>query len=239
MKVYKVSIFLAIMLMLVLTGISVSAEIDETGDVFHWKGVDWRNWGWNVQDRPNIDITDVSYTAGDRLTISLTVQGSVNSEKSYYHVWYNSSDAWYHLHYSPDDETEPIAVALPIDFYSWDMEDMMNYTEPEWESSIIDDNTITVTIDWVTEDHTMNGFHGWAQQWENEEEKMIEAWFDFAPNNYAWYGEYDDYYSDETNNNGENGNGGSTTDENGSPGFEVVALIAGIALLIFVFRKKK
>jgi len=240
MKKRIICILITIVFMLTITSISVSAESDPEGDVVHWKGFDWRNWNWNVQDRQNIDIIDVSYTAGDRLTFSLTVKGSFNEDKSYYHVWYNTSDAWYHMQYVPGEEEEPFVGALPLNLQTWDIEDIMNYTEPVWEASVVNDNTITGTIDWITEDHEVNSFHGWAQEWDKEEDITVETWLDFAPDAYAWYGVYDDYYGGDNNGGGDNGGsdtGGSSTDD--SPGFEVIALLVGIGLLFFVFRKKK
>lgn len=242
MIIWKSSLLIIGLCVLVLSSMTAVAENDNQGDVFHWNGYDWNNWGWNVQDRPNIDISDVSYIAGDRLTISLTVQGSINSVNSYYHVWFNTSDAWYHMLYYPNEEIEPIVTALPIDFSDWSIDDIMAYTEPESESSV-SGNTITSTIDWVTDDHTMTGYYGWAQEWNEEGDQFVEYWMDFAPDDFAWYGDYDDYYGGDGDGDGDSdgdGDGDSGAPPTPkTPGFETLAVIAALGVALIILRRRK
>lgn len=247
MKLWKSSVLIISIAVLLLATVTVSAESDTTDDVLYWKGSDWYNWQWNVGNRPNIDIVDVSYNAEDRLTISMTVNGEINSEKSWYHLWYNTSNAWYHLHYYPDEESEPVASALPLDFESWSYEDLLNWTEPETETSV-SASTITATFDWVTEDHTMTGFYAWSQEWENISDQYTEFWIDYAPNDYSPYGEFEDYEpedgdgedtegdGDGTNGNGSEGNGDTS---NGTPGFEVLVLLVAIGAIFIILRRRK
>jgi hypothetical protein len=239
MKRLKSSIIIVILVSALILSVNSAAVSDPQDDVLYWNGVDWKNWQWNVMDRPNVDIVDISYDAGDRLTITLTIDGTYTAQNSMYHVWYNTSNAWYYLHYSPyiETEDEPIAVAVPINFENWTMEQLMNWTEPETETSI-NGATMTGTFDWVTEDHTMNEFYAWAQEWENVGDQFSKYWVDYAPNDFSPYTEYET----EGNGNGDvtngdtNGEKGDTTD--GTPGFELLTLIAAIGVIFILLRKR-
>ena len=228
MRIWKSSLLIIGISILLLSSMTVSAETDASGDVFHWKGgFDWRNWEWNVDDRPNIDIIDISYLIEDRLTISMSVAGSFNTELSFYHLEFNSSDAYYRVVYTPESGVDPIVIALPTDFT---LEDYATWEQPASETSV-EGGTLTATIDWVTEDRIMAGFYGWAQEWDTEDEQALEAWYDFAPNDNAWFGDYDDYYGG----NGDNGgNGGS-----GTPGFETLAVIAALGVAFIILKRRK
>jgi len=222
-------------------------ETDTSDDVLHWHGTSYLDWNWNVGDRPNIDIVEITYTAGDRLTISMRVDGTINQQKSWYQLWFNTTDAFYHLSYMPDDETEPFATATPLNFEDFTLEDLMNYTEPTIETSVNGD-TITATIDWVTSNHNYINFFGWAQEWDNVGESFSDYYIDFAPNDSSSFGSYEDYYGDDSGSDdtgstdsGDTNNDQNTesTSSNGTPGFEVIALIAGIALVMIALRKRK
>jgi len=212
---------------LMLSSMTVSAETDASGDVFHWKGFDWHNWNWNVADRPNIDIIDISYLTEDRLTVSMNVLGSFNTGLSLYHLWFNSSDAYYHVSYIPESGVDPIVTAFPTDFTP---EDLATWEPPAFETSVVE-GTLTATIDWITDDHTMTGFYGWAQEWNTQEEMAVEAWYDFAPNDNSWFGDYDDYYG----NSGNNGN----PPPSGTPGFETLTVIAAIGAALIILKRRK
>lgn len=234
MKIWKSSIVIIGIFILVLSSISVSAENDTADDVLHWDGTDWHNWDWNIADRPNIDILDVSYLIGDRLAISMIVDGSFNSQMSYYHIWFNSTDAWYHASYIPDSEVDPIAVAFPTDFDSWSYEDLLNWEAPETDVSI-DGGVLTAVIDWVTDDHNISNFYGWAQEWDMAGEQASEFWIDYAPNDYSPYGLWEDYYG--TGNDDEDDDNGAPSPQ--TPGFETIAVIAALTIAFIISRRRK
>jgi hypothetical protein len=238
--------------LLILLGISASATIitDADDDVLHWNGSNYMNWSWNVGDRPEVDIIEIDYEVGSRLTISMKVAGTISNEKAWYHLWFNTSDAYYHLSYMPDEDSEPFATAFPLNFDSMSLEDLMNYTEPNIETSV-NGNTITATIDWVTDQTEMDTFWAWAQQWDNEGETWSDYYIDFAPNEYSYFGEYEDYYedgsndstnqnSDSTNTTNQDTNDGSNNSspqaKTNTPGFELIILLA--AVIVFVLIRK-
>ncbi|MBN1281253.1 MAG: hypothetical protein JXA00_06355 [Candidatus Thermoplasmatota archaeon] len=225
-------------MMLVVTSIAVNAESDGTGDVLYYDGPDWHDWDWDVTNKPNVDIVDISFIAGDRLTLSLTVSGSINSAHSFYHVWYNTSDAYYHLFYLPGIQDEVMVAAFPLNFDEWTIEELQNYTPPTWEASITNGNTITATVDWVTEDHAMVNYFGWAQEWAEEGDQWLEFWIDYAPDSYSSYGSYEDYYG--TGNGDTNGpNGDDVTQPGGTPGFEAVAVLAALGVALILLKRRK
>lgn len=245
MKIWKNSILIISIAVVLLATATVSADSDTTGDVLHWRGTDWTNWDWNVGDRQNIDIVDISYTAGDRLTITMTVNGVINSEKSLYHVWYNTSNAWYYLRYFPDEDIEPQAMALPLDFENFTIDEMLNWTNPEAEASI-DGSTISATFDWVTEDHTMTGFWAWSQEWENIGDQFTEFWIDYAPNDFSPYGDFEDYEEaeddeeeEEEDTSGDGTEGDDQTPSDSTPDFEIFAIIAAIGISLLILRRRK
>lgn len=258
MKKTIILISIALIATLSLTASAVSVT-DSSGDVFHWVGTNYMDWSWDVGDKPNIDITEVTYDPGSRLTISMKVAGSIGTEKVWYHVYFNTSNAYYHLSYMPDDVLEPEAFAYPTNFDEMSLDDLMNYTEPSVETSV-NGNTITATIDWVTDSHEMVEFWAWAQQWENDGEAWSDYYIDFAPNEYSYFGEYEDYYSGEdtggddtgsddtgsddtgSTDSGETDDGDQTTNApapSGTPGFEFIALVAAFAAILFIVKKRR
>jgi len=98
--------------MLILLGSCFTAAAtsisDGTSDVWHWaqslSGTGW-SWQGNVGNKPNIDITEVSYSVNDnKITLKLEVAGSIQtSEKVGYYLWYNSTDTVYMLSYMNGD----------------------------------------------------------------------------------------------------------------------------------------
>lgn len=206
-----------------ISTMTASAESDSKDDVLHWKGNDWRNWNWNIDNKPNIDIIDISYSTGEQLTISMSVAGIISTELALYDLEFSTGDADYHVIYNPDSGIDPVVTAFPQDFSS---EDLMTWEQPDSETSI-NGGTITATIDWATDDHTMSEFYGWAEQWNTDVDKVSEAWWDYAPDDQSPYGVYSDYY----------GNGGSSGGS-GTPGFETFAVIAAIGIVLILFKRK-
>ena len=89
-----------LLLTLPVTATSIS---DSTGDVYHWSqtGTAW-SWRANIGDKPNVDITEVSYSInGEKLTLKLEVIGTIQSTEQYwYNAYFNSTDTIYYWWWS-------------------------------------------------------------------------------------------------------------------------------------------
>jgi PKD repeat protein len=158
------------------TAINIS---DGTGDVWHWaKSVSGTSWSWygNVGDKPNIDITDVSYTVNDnKITLSLKVSGTIQtSEKVIYWVYYNSTDTNYWFSYTNGSGG------------GFGMKEM-NFTTTEEFS--ISGNTISVVLD-ALGDTSKVELWGYAVEYTEIGDQTAEWWGDWAPNEeFPYYGE--------------------------------------------------
>jgi len=71
--------------MLILLGscftVAATSISDGTGDIWHWAqtGTSW-SWQGNVGNKPNIDITEVSYTVEEnKITLKLEVAGDIQT----------------------------------------------------------------------------------------------------------------------------------------------------------------
>lgn len=158
------------------TAISIS---DGTGDVWHWaKSVSGTSWSWygNVADKPNIDITEVSYTVSDnKITLTLKVSGTIQtSEKVIYWVYYNSTDTNYWFSYTNGNGS------------GFGMKDM-SYTATE--EFLISGNSISVVLD-VLGDTSKVELWGYAVEYTEIGDETAEWWGDWVPNEkFPHYGE--------------------------------------------------
>ena len=217
----------------------VSAELDSSGDVYHHKvstdGVTWV-YEKTTTGKQDVDIKEITYgVSGNTLSITFEVFGNIQSStKHVYIFYYNTSDAIYVFSWSNIGS----AIGYDLEYYknpeNYDPMEIMNYMVIGTISK--DGSTITGSIELLGSSEPINAW-GSAIEYsidflEIDEEGLVEWYGDYWPNIYApWYGVDDDTGGDDT--------GGSTTDDKDSPGFEHVALFVGIALLLFVFRKKK
>jgi len=235
----KIIILLVSIVALATCGVSVSAEsiTDPTGDVYHWRN-DGTMWGWDtdIGTKPNIDITDLSYSVnGQQVTVSMTVAGTItNSELVSYWAYLNTSDSSYLFSWN---NNQGIGYGMNTGEGSYNMD-----YDPEITAS---GNTISVTYDVVGSFDSNIEYWGWAAEYTEYSDITTEWWADWAPETYAWY-EGDDEGGDDggddstdlgTTDNGEQNT--ESTSSNGTPGFEVIALIAGIALVMIALRKRK
>jgi hypothetical protein len=79
MRLWKNSILIVGAVVLIMSSLTVSAEelTDGTGDIYHWKYSE-TEWSWQqyTGDKPNIDITRVSYSVSENtLTATMEVNG--------------------------------------------------------------------------------------------------------------------------------------------------------------------
>ncbi|HUS99382.1 MAG TPA: Heimdall-CTERM domain-containing surface protein [Candidatus Thermoplasmatota archaeon] len=201
---------------------------DGTGDVWHWAetGTAW-SWSGNVGDKPNIDITEVSYTVNnDKITLSLTVRGAIqSSDKVGYYLWYNSTDTYYFLSYMNGTGA------------GFGMKGSMNFTSSQ--NVTIMDNKLSVELD-VLGDTSKVELWGYAVEYTNTiGDQTSEWWGDWAPNEKFAY----DTGTGGSSNPG--GTNGTTPDNNGSspqsntPGFEIILVTAAIAIALVLIRKRR
>ncbi len=214
--------------MILLSSITVSAykKADSPHDVLHRVGSDWNDWEWDVLYKPNIEIIEIKYSAGEALVVEMMIKGIFNRNNSNYNIWYNTSDAWYHVSYIPGDDSEPSAVAFPKNYDTWTEEEKLNWTAPETQVNIIDSSYLVAAFEWITDDHNATEFYTWAKEWDDTQENMTEFWIDYAPNDYSPYGEYDDYF----------GNNDTIPKDKDTPGFELIVVIAASFIAVLFLR---
>jgi hypothetical protein len=198
---------------------------DGTGDIWHWAqtGTSW-SWQGNVGNKPNIDITEVSYTVNeDKITLSLTVSGTIQtSDKVVYWVYYNTTDSTYWFTY-----TNGTGFGMGMQG--------MNITSGE--NVTVSGNSISVELD-VVGDTTDVELWGWAHEYTSDSPTTGEWWGDWAPNS-KFTGDMDDDTNGDTGDdtNGDDGNG--DTAKPSTPGFELFAVIAAVAVALILLRRRR
>lgn len=228
MKIWKRSMFvLGTILLLLIFSYSVSAVSDDTNDV--WKhtysstGYSWNKFG----SKPSIDITDVSYSIdGNQATLTMKTVGNIvtNSENTVYtmHLSYSDS-AFYMVYYSNGN-----GVVLGQGSFSGSMS-QLDYT--------VSGNTFTGTFE-VEDPNLGYNVIGFNAEHTDVDAETGDAWWDYAPNSEA------PYYSAGGDNNGNDNNNQDNNDNTnqpsgGTPGFEILTLIAAITISIIILRKRK
>ncbi len=233
-KAKKVIIAFVAFATLVFTSMNVSAvnNDDPTGDVYHhnWSENAW-SWVSSSVNKPEIDITELTYeVSGNTLTVTMkTVDDIQDSPKYVYSIVYNATDGIYTFSYV---NGEGFAIA-------------MGETGFQMGQLTVNGNTMTGTIELIN-DSTFIGIIGIAAEYLEDydqitDPEVIEYYADYAPTDLApWYTpDNEDNQGDDTSNGGTQDTTGSTDDNKGSPGFELIALFTGFAILIFIFRKRK
>jgi hypothetical protein len=242
MTLRKSSLYLigiAVLILLCCTAKAASIT-DRTNDVWHWtqSGTTW-SWSENVTNKPNIDITEVSTAiSGNTLTLTLEVQGTIQSSKNIlYSIYYNTTDTTYSLFWADGHGT---GWAVKEGGY----EQASNITSSDDNISgkfLILGNTSNIEL-W-----------GQAVEYTSLDDQTTHDWWrDWAPNTKS-PGAITDGENGSNNNvtDGENGsNNNITDDENGSinngttrkpstPGFEAIAGIAAVFLVMILTRRNR
>jgi len=212
MGVWKRSILLFVGIsVLLLSTLTVSAESDSTGDVWHYYALSETNWGWEAHtgSKPNIDITSVSDTiTGSEATLTMTVAGTIeDSDKIIYYIIMTSGGSSYTAYYA-DGESYCIGSG--------------GYPSPLVDP--VSGNTFTATFE-IDDPGVTYTVHGYTIEYkEAGGEGLGEMWQDYAPDTYSpWY----------TGGDGNGGTGG------GTPGFETLAVIAAIGVALIILRRRK
>lgn len=260
MKLWKSSMLIIGVAILILSSIPVSAETetDPTGDIYHWRYSEtaW-SWGPYDGDKPNIDITSVSYEInGQQATLEMTVDGSIQDSENFI----------YFIHIVSDEGTYQAFYTNGLGMYGG----TLGY---QGQGGMLDNpvsgNTFTAVFDIQDPDATFTVWGEAIEYTSLEDTQTSEWWGDWAPATYApWYtgedeeitcyrcnpqtGELEsdifegdecptgwqasppDCEDDTTEENG-NDNG----DGDGTPGFEALALISAVAIALMILRRRK
>jgi len=246
----KTAFYIAGFFALTLLSVSLSAEAvsDQTGDVYHWHLTEGAyGWDENVGNKPNIDITEISYTtSNNQVILTLKVAGSIsNSELISYSAYLNTSDSNYYLTWN---NGEGIGMATSTKDGSYDMD-----FDPEIVAS---GNTITATYDNIGTFETGIEVWGWAAEYTTYGDMSGEWWGDWAPESYAMYDDTESKNTGNTDNTDDSSNTDdiSSTDAetgnkdkntnvppppSGTPGFEFIVLLTSLVLLLSIIKKRK
>jgi hypothetical protein len=244
MKIWKQNILIITFVILLLTFVKItSAEADGQGDVYHYKvstdGVTWI-YEESTETKNDIDIKEISYSIdGTTLTVTMEVYGTIRTSMNYAYIfYYNTSDAFYLFQWFG---TGGIATGLDFDYV--DVENPLEIMEHQTIGTLTaSESTLTGEIELLGES-AASGVWGYATEYLVDflsitDFSQVEWWGDYWPNTYApWYGS-------ETNGDGDGTDNGPTATGDGSdgdetPGFEIITLIAAIAVAIILLRKKK
>lgn len=226
MKVRNIAI-VGLIVLLCASCYTVAAESvnDGTGDVYHWSqtGTAW-SWNANIANKPDIDITEISYTVNDnKITLKLEVSGQIQtSDKIAYWVYYNTTDSTYWFTYANGTG------------FGMGMQGM-NFTSGE--NITVSGNSISVDLD-VVGDTTDVELWGWAAEYTGDSQITGEWWGDWAPNS-KFTGTINDDTGGDTggDTNGDDGNG--DTSKPSTPGFELIAVIAAVAVAFILLKRRR
>jgi len=189
---------------------------DSTNDILHYH---WNNgrYGWNMNNgnKPNIDITEINYAISEnKIRMSLTVDRNIlDSEMISYHMHMNTSDAYYYFIWL---NGEGVGMATTTDGTSFQGDINPDIT--------VSGNTITATFNIIGSSTTVKEIWGWAAEYTEYGDTSAEWWVDYAPN------EESPYRADT--------NPASGDVSGGTPGFELLTLIAAVGIAFLVFRKR-
>lgn len=205
---------------------------DGTSDVWHWaqspSGTSW-SWQGNVGNKPNIDIKEISYSVNDnKITLKMEVSGEIqNSDKIAYMVYYNTTDTTYQMSYS-----NGTGGGFGMNQENMDIRATENVS--------VSGDTFSVVLD-VIGDTSKVDLWGYAAEYSSYGDLSAEWWGDWAPNEKFLF----DTGTDGTDGtNGTDGTDGGLDDkESGSdkktPGFELVLVLAAVAVVFIVLRKRR
>lgn len=227
-------IFFGAVIFLVFAASSASAITDGTGDIYHWSASE-SSWSWGAYsgEKPNIDITEVDYSvSGSDITATIKVDGEIqSSETIFYYVYLVSDTGEYFAYYY-----NGIAMWSGTDGYLGEGGIISQYSATG--------DTLTLTFSPTNPSETFT-IYGYAQELSSAADMATSEWWaDYAPATYApWYTAEEDTSGDGTQDTttGDDlgsGDSGSSSTTN-TPGFEIITLLAAIAVALIFLRKRK
>lgn len=232
MKIWKSSLIIIGIFVLFISTANVLAEEDSNGDIYHQiptaTGLSYEPYSG---EKPYIDITDISYSInGSQATLTMTLADDIMS----------SAFVKYYMHLRTDEA--PLYTATYSDGYG-------SYTGPSNPyGSIIENpvngNMFTATFD-VTDPNLDYIAWAYAGEFTDEANDQVEGWRDYAPDSFApWYADGDG--DDEGDGDGDgddegdgDGDGDDGTDDGGTPGFEILAVVTALGVVFILLRRKK
>lgn len=251
MKLGKKSIlFFAgfIALILFCGNVSAVSVSDGTGDVWKQKLGSWDS----TTSREDVDVTSLSYEISDsEITATLTVKGEIQSDANHmYYIYLENSSVSYYAMFAVGQGT-------------W-----INIDNPIGESGTLSNpvsgNTFTATFEISNSDASFD-LWGYAMETVGTEAYHDYAPNSYAP--YYEGGSTEDSGTDEGTDsndsedtqNGEDNTGGTEGDgetdagsententedtagdsDSGTPGFEILTLVASVAIALILLRKRK
>ena len=232
MRIWKRSMLIIGIYILLFSTMNAIAEEDPTGDIYHQTATETGlTWDLYSGEKQHIDITDISYSiSGSQATLTMTLADDILS----------SAFVSYYMHLRTDEA--PFYTAVYSDGYA-------SLIGPGGASIIdnpISGKIFTTTFD-ITDPNLEYTAWGWAGEFTDEANQQTEGWLDYAPGTYApWYtadpgGDDDDTGDDEPEEDDEdddNTNGG-TTPAPQTPGFEIILLLTAAIFVVLLFKRKK
>ncbi len=237
MKGLKYAVACSAVFVLIGASMTVAAETitDPTGDVWHWtyNGTTYA-WAGNVGDKPNIDITQVSATVSENdLTLSLTVAGTIQtSSKVGYWAYYNTTDSSYSMYWY---NGTGVGIASNR---SGGYDFVQNLT--------VSGNKISAVFS-LLGSTTTSDLWGWAAEFTaplGTNQNASEWWGDWAPNSKIPFntnpgGGTGNNTGGNTGNNTGGNTGNNSGGKKGTPGFEIVPVVAAVAIAIILMRRRR
>jgi hypothetical protein len=200
---------------------SATSITDPINDVWHWSqtGATW-SWTRNIENKPNIDITTVSGTIdGVNLTLSITVAGTIqSSQKIWYEVWYNTSNVSYNMFWS---NNKGLGMVMKK---GGGNQLVKNIT--------VSGNTLSAVFEILGNESTAD-LWGWAAEYTTlgANQTTHEWWGDWSPNSKI-------PFSIPPGGNPGNNTGGNTTGKK-TPGFELLPVVAAVAVVVVILRRRR
>jgi hypothetical protein len=200
---------------------------DGTGDVWHWAqaGTSW-SWQGNVGNKPNIDIKEISYEVNDgKITLKMEVAGNIQtSDKVGYYFWYNSTDTVYTMTYMNGQ-----GVAFGVKGG--------NYVNGTYAQNVtVSEDTLSAVLD-VVGDTSKVELWGMAVEYTTFGDQTAEWWGDWAPNSKLPFTPGTGGNTDGNNTDGNTNDGNNTGTK--TPGFELVLVLAAVAVVFIIVRKRR
>lgn len=246
MKLWKSSVLIIGIAVLLFSSMTVTAETesDAQGDVWHFVYPYWEKQ--TIDDQPNVDIKEIkAEVSGDQITLSMTLwPGGTFSrsqyEKTAYIMFYNTSDAYYMMSYTDIIGGSPSGGA-----FGFSLDPNGSYF-PSSAEVTVNGNILNATMNKVGEDTIAEELWGTAWIFEDYSggEYTHDQWFDWV-GDYTWDPDFEpeDGDGDDTEGDGDgtNGNGSEENGDtsNGTPGFEVLVLLAAIGAIFIILRRRK
>ena len=214
----------------------VTAETDDTGDLWHYE-VFGTSASWEAYSgsKDYIDITNIDYSiSGSEATLTMTLAGNIqDSETILYYMHLVMGTDYYNAWYTNGMGLVTGVGGTLTGYYSM-------LTSP------VSGNTFTATFT-VNDPSATYEVRGYAQELSELDDETAEWWGDWAPNTYFYdYSGYnpeeeeeEEEEEQEEEEEEEQEEGEENDKDKGSPGFEVIVFIAAITIAILFIRRKK